>query len=365
MEKKTIHYLTLNMIPDIGPVRFQTLLNHFGNVEDILTASVAELTRVNGVGEKIAQSIVEKRKEVCIDEELKKIDAALVRVITLEDEEYPLNLKSIWAAPPILYVKGCFKEDDRLSISLVGTRSASHYGRKMADKFAKDLVRYGLTVVSGLARGIDTYSHLGAISANGRTIAVLGCGVDVIYPPENKGLSEQIVQHGAVVSEFPMGTIPESFNFPRRNRIISGLSLGTVVIEASIRSGALITTNYAIEQGREVFAVPGGIDSRLSAGNHHLIKEGAKLVTCIEDIIEEIGLLIGTLRQPLVTEVKKDNDELIDTEKRIYSLVQNEPQYIDYFIYNSGMSAGQVASILLQLELKGFVRQLPGKMFVR
>jgi DNA processing protein len=365
MEKKTIHYLTLNMIPDIGPVRFQMLLSHFGNVEDILYASVPEITRVNGVGEKIAQVIVEKRGEVSIDEELKKIDAASVRVITLEDEEYPLNLKSIWAAPPVLYVKGCLKEDDRLSISLVGTRSASSYGRKMADRFAQDLARYGLTVVSGLARGIDTCSHLGAIQAKGRTIAVLGCGVDIIYPAENKGLFEQIIQHGAVISEFPMGTIPKSFNFPRRNRIISGLSLGTVVIEASIRSGSLITTNYAIEQGREVFAVPGGIDSRLSAGNHHLIKEGAKLVTCVEDIIEEIGLLVATLKQPPIPEIKKDMAELIDTEKKVYLLVGNDPQHIDYFIYNSGMSAGQIASILLQLELKGFVRQLPGKMFVR
>ncbi|MDI6781308.1 MAG: DNA-processing protein DprA [bacterium] len=365
MEKKTIHYLTLNMIPDIGPVRFQMLLSHFGNVEDILTASVAEITRVNGIGEKIAQAIVEKRGQVCIDEELKKIEAAKARVITLEDEEYPLNLKSIWAAPPVLYVRGCLKEDDRLSISLVGTRSASSYGRKMADRFAQDLVRYGLTVVSGLARGIDTASHLGAISAKGRTVAVLGCGVDIVYPPENKGLFEQIVQHGAVVSEFPMGTTPESFNFPRRNRIISGLSLGTVVIEASIRSGALITTNYAIEQGREVFAVPGGIDSRLSAGNHHLIKEGAKLITCVEDIIEEIGLLVQTLKQPPAPEVKKDIEIIDDAEKKVYSLMQDEPQHIDYFIYNSGMSAGQIASILLQLELKGIVRQLPGKMFVR
>ncbi|MBI4777506.1 DNA-protecting protein DprA [Candidatus Desantisbacteria bacterium] len=365
MEQKTIQYLTLNMIPDIGPVRFQILLSHFGNVEDILAASARELTCVNGVGEKIAQSIVEKRKEVCIDEELKKIDAAEARVITLDDEEYPLNLKSIWAAPPVLYVKGCLKAEDRLSISLVGTRSASYYGRKMADKFAQDLVRYGLTIVSGLARGIDTYSHLGAMQAKGRTIAVLGCGVDVMYPAENKGLFEQIVQHGAVVSEFPMGTIPESFNFPRRNRIISGLSLGTVVIEASIRSGSLITTNYALEQGREVFAVPGGIDSRLSAGNHHLIKEGAKLVTCAEDIIEEIGLLVATLKRPPVSEIKKDITELLDIEEKVYSLVQDEPQHIDYLIYTSGMSAGQIASILLQLELKGFVRQLPGKMFVR
>ncbi|MFH1859541.1 MAG: DNA-processing protein DprA [bacterium] len=365
MEQRTISYLTLNMIPDIGPVRFQMLFSHFGNAEDILSASVAEITRVKGVGEKIAQSIAEKRNQVCIDEELKKIDAAKARVITLEDEEYPISLKSIWAPPPVLYVKGCLKEDDRLSIALVGTRSASSYGIKMAERLAQDLVRYGLTVVSGLARGIDTHSHLGAIRANGRTIAVLGCGVDIVYPTENKGLFEQIVQHGAVISEFPMGTTPEKFNFPRRNRIISGLSLGTVVVEASIRSGALITTNYALEQGREVFAVPGGIDSRLSAGNHQLIKDGAKLITCVEDIIEEIGLLVDTLKQPIVPEIKKNTAELIDTEKKVYLLVGDEPQHIDCFIYNSGMGAGQIASILLQLELKGFVRQLPGKMFVR
>ncbi|PIY19372.1 DNA-protecting protein DprA [Candidatus Desantisbacteria bacterium CG_4_9_14_3_um_filter_40_11] len=365
MEKRTISYLTLNMVPDIGPVRFQTLLNYFGNVEDILVANAADLAQIKGIGEKIAQEIVEKRGDVRIDEELKKIDAASVRVITLEDEEYPLNLKSIWAAPPALYTKGCLKEEDRLSISMVGTRSASFYGRRMADNFAQDLARAGLTVVSGLARGIDTASHLGAISANGRTIAVLGCGVDIMYPPENKRLFEQIVQHGAVLSEFPMGTTPEKFNFPRRNRIISGLALGTLVVEASIRSGTFITTEYALEQGRDVFAVPGCIDSRLSAGTNHLIQQGAKLVTCVEDILEEIGLLVTTLKQIAIPEKKKDINELLGTEKQVYSLIGDKPQQIDYLIYNSDISAGQMASILLQLELKGFVRQLPGKVFVR
>lgn len=356
------------MLPDVGPVRFNLLLKYFGNVESILSASVKELLKVKGIGKKTAETIVEKIYDVPVDKELRKVEKIGAKIITIEDEEYPQNLRTTWAPPPVIYVKGKLIPEDKLSISIVGTRSATSYGKRTAERLAMELARYGLTVVSGLARGIDTYAHWGAIKGNGRTLGVLGCGIDIIYPPENKNLFEKIVHHGALISEFPMGTLPERFNFPRRNRIISGLTLGTLVIEASMRSGALITANYAVEQGREVFAIPGNLENRLNKGSHELIKQGAKLVTCVEDILEEIELLVETLKSGLKSENKHDEKNipsLSESEQKIYTLITTEPLHIDYITHASGMSSAQVASLLMQLELKGLVNQLAGKMFVK
>ncbi|MEW6608845.1 MAG: DNA-processing protein DprA [bacterium] len=358
-------WIRLNMIKGIGPMRFATLLKHFGSPQEILSANVSSLSQVKGIGNQIATSIVEQKDKVEINRELEKIEKEGVNILTLNSEEYPKNLKSIYDPPPVLYVKGEMRTQDRLAIAMVGSRAATTYGKTIAYRLAQELVQSGFTIVSGLARGIDVASHRGAIETKGRTIAVLGCGIDIIYPLENKSLFYEIVNQGAVVSEFPFGTPPEKFNFPQRNRIISGLSLGTVIVEAPIRSGALITADCALEQNREVFAVPGHIESRLSKGTHQLIKQGAKLTESAQDIIEELELFTDALKK--IPEIKKNNEiKLSKDEEKIYQLLSPaEPQYIDTISSSSQMTASQVAALLIQLEIKGLIKQLIGKRFVR
>lgn len=358
-------WIKLNMIKGIGPLRFVTLLKHFGSPQEILSAKASRLSQVKGIGEQIAHSIVELRDKVNVDIELEKIEKEGVRILTLDSEEYPINLKSIWDPPPVLYIKGKITQNDRLAIAMVGSRAATSYGKTVAAKLAEELVQAGFTIISGLARGIDAASHKGAINANGRTIAVLGCGIDVIYPQENKKLFYEIIEHGAVVTEFPFGTPPGKFNFPQRNRIISGLALGTVIVEAPIRSGALITADCALEQNREVFAVPGQIVSKLSKGTHQLIKQGAKLVENAQDIIEELELFSEAIKK--TPQIKKNHKiALSQEEEKIYQLISaTEPKYIDAISYSSQMSPAQVAATLIQLEIKGLVKQLIGKRFLR
>lgn len=357
-------WIKLNMIKGIGPLRFATLLKHFGSPQEILSSKASSLSQVKGIGEEIAHRIIEEKDKVEVNLELEKIKKEGVSILTLADKEYPANLKIIYDPPPVLYVKGKIEPDDRLAIAMVGSRIATTYGKRTASKLAAELVQLGFTIVSGLAHGIDTVAHRGAIETKGRTIAVLGCGIDVIYPPENKKLFDEIREHGAIITEFPFGTPPERFNFPQRNRLISGLSLGTVVIEAPLRSGALITAYCSLEQNREVFAVPGPVESRLSKGTHHLIKQGAKLTESAQDIIEELELFTEALKK--IPPLQNNKITLSPDEDKIYQVISStDPQHIDIISSLSKMNAAQVAAALIQLEIKGLIKQLIGKRFLR
>ncbi|MFA5255597.1 MAG: DNA-processing protein DprA [Candidatus Omnitrophota bacterium] len=300
----------------------------------------------------------------------------MIRIIKIDDAEYPKNLKTLHKPPRALYVNGSFKEEDNFAVAIVGSRRASRYGIEMSEKLGFDLALAGVTVVSGMARGIDSAAHRGALKANGRTIAVMGSGHGHIYPPENTGLYKKIVESGAVISEFENDVSPLPRNFPIRNRIISGLSLGIVVVEAAKNSGALITADFAIEQGRDVFAVPGKISSVTSAGTHELIKDGARLVQNAEDIMEELGLR-EIAPEPDVNEralreekiAKKTArylyNSLTDYERRVYKILSDEPLYMDDVVKASGVELSKASKILLGLELKRLIKELPGKQFIR
>lgn len=361
-------WLVLNMIPGIGPLRFRSLLRHFGSARRGLDASVEELSAVEGFGQTLASEVARERGEVYLKAEIESLRKVGGSFLTLKDEDYPANLKSIYDPPPVLYLKGKIEKTDRIALAVVGSRRSTSYGRAVTRRLTFGLVEKGFTVVSGMARGIDTAAHRAALDSGGRTIAVLGCGLDVVYPPENKEMMEEIATAGAVITEFPFGTIPDKGNFPRRNRIISGLTLGTLVVEAGERSGALITADYALDQGREVFAVPGRIDSWEARGCHWLIKQGgAKLVERVEDIVEEFSCLLDALE---ITPLKKDKaqraaPELAKEEKVVYDLISEQPAHIDSLINRSNLTVPKVTTILLGLEMKGFIQQQRGKMFVR
>ena len=300
----------------------------------------------------------------------------MIRIIKIDDAEYPKNLKTLHKPPRALYVNGSFKEEDNFAVAIVGSRRASRYGIEMSEKLGFDLALAGVTVVSGMARGIDSAAHRGALKANGRTIAVMGSGHGHIYPPENKDLYERIVKSGAVISEFENDVSPMPQNFPIRNRIISGLSLGIVVVEAAKNSGALITADFAIEQGRDVFAVPGKISSVTSAGTHELIKDGARLVQNAEDIMEELGLREiapepdaneRALREEKIAKktARYLYNSLTDYERRVYKILSDEPLYMDDVVKASGVELSKASKVLLGLELKRLIKELPGKQFVR
>jgi DNA processing protein len=294
MSRSEIAYLVgLSLLPGIGPARFNKLLERCGQPERAWHASETDLVAA-GVDAKSIPALLEKRRTLDLDAELEKLRRYGVRVLTLHDPDYPPRLREIYNPPALLYVRGEITRQDDQAVGVVGTRSPTVYGRELAARIVPELVAAGLTVVSGLARGIDSIAHNAALQAGGRTIAVLGCGVDVIYPSENRRLFERILEHGAVVSEYPLGTKPDAFNFPARNRIISGLSLGSVVVEAGSSSGASITADYALEQNREVFAFPGRATDPRSAGCNRLIRDGrAKLVTCTQDILDELDLTVA------------------------------------------------------------------------
>lgn len=299
----------------------------------------------------------------------------MIRTISISDTEYPEILKKIYSPPEVLYINGSLKEDDRNAVAIVGSRRATRYGLEMSGKIAFDIAVRGVTVVSGMARGIDSAAHAGALKAKGRTIAVMGSGHNYIYPPENKELYEEITKNGAVITEFENDTAPLPGNFPIRNRIISGLSLGLVVVEAARNSGALITAGYALEQGREVFAVPGKISSFTSAGTHDLIKDGAKLIQSADDILEELRLheiepAAGTKKDLIDDKISKKTkvyiyNSLTDDERRVYKVLDDEPLYIDEVVKESNISLSKISKIILGLEMKKLIKELPGKQFVR
>src|SRR3989338_2062059 len=368
--------IALNLIPDIGSARLKNLLEAFGSTPKILINSESTIKKVDKISDKIARAIVAFSYE-SLKKELALAKKLGVTVVTLKDNTYPKNLKEIYDPPLCLYVKGALSPADTLALAIVGSRRASFYGLSCAEKFAYALAQYGITVVSGLARGVDTHAHTGALKAQGRALAVLGSGLNSLYPPENTKLAEKIAVCGAVVSEFPLNTEPFARNFPRRNRVISGLSLGTIVVEAAKNSGALITADFALEQGREVFAIPGKVDSATSVGTNRLIKQGAKLIESVEDVLEELKT---KLKECLTLEkenkavepvtVKKEKEDtlssvLSEDEKAVYGLIGDTPRYSDEIIEQASLSSSSVIAVLLKLEMEHVITQLPGKMFIR
>ncbi|MDZ4814915.1 MAG: DNA-processing protein DprA [Verrucomicrobiota bacterium] len=361
-------YVALNMVPHIGPVRVRKLLEKFGDPESILAANSKSLQQIEGIGPEAAQAIVDWEKHADLASEFAEIKKAGAYVITQADELYPAHLREIYDPPLVLYVRGTLMDKDRHSISVVGSRDTSHYGLECAKKLSFQLAYNGVTVVSGLARGIDTVAHQGAIAAKGRTIAVIGSGLNHVYPAENQSLAELIVENGAVISEFPMNTKPLPQNFPMRNRIVSGMTMGTLVVEAGQKSGALITARMALDQGKQLFAVPGRIDSPRSRGTHQLIKQGAKLVDEAEDVLAEFEFLFPRSELELVATAQSEKAiprDLPANEKTLLDLLESEEAHIDELIQKSNLPTPSVSSALLGLELKRLVKQLPGKIFVR
>jgi DNA processing protein len=343
-------------------VTFRKLVKQFGTPERALAASADELS-FEGLSRRNVSMITSFSWREHAEQEFAKAVNAGVSLITMDDPSYPESLRETPDPPLYLYIKGVLKSEDSNALAMVGTRRPTPYGRTVTYRLSGDLAAAGFTIVSGMARGIDTEAHRGALAAGGRTIAVLGCGIDVVYPPENRNLEEQIIRNGAVVTENPFGTQPESGYFPARNRIISGLSRGTVIIEASEDSGSLITSRYTLEQGRKLFAVPGNIGAWTSKGTNNLIKEGATLIENAEDVLMGLG------RKPSGTRTATDRHPLLPPlsheEAAILQCITSEPKHIDVLMNESRIPAGALSGMLINLELKGLAKQLPGKYFVR
>ncbi|MBI3003959.1 MAG: DNA-protecting protein DprA [Ignavibacteriales bacterium] len=357
--------LRLASVPRIGHQKIRALVSHFKDPAAVFKASPREITKVPGIVKDMAVAIAHQEDgESFADEQLKRLKKLGGRIITIWEKGYPDLLKKIYDPPAYLFVLGEFAETDRYSIALVGTRLASSYGRIVAENFSKELARLGITTVSGLARGIDTIVHEATLKSSGRTIAVIGSGLDVPYPPENLPLLQKIAKHGAVVSEFLMGTSPDATNFPRRNRIISGLSLGTVIVESAENGGAMITASTALDQNREVFAIPGRVHEKRSAGPNKLIQEGrAKLVLNVEDILDE-------LKQQFREFLKREHEpelpvELTLFEHKILDVLKSDATHVDTIAEDAQISPADALVNLLSLEFKGLVKQLPGKMFIK
>lgn len=369
-----ISFLELTLTPNLGPVKIRRLLDKFILPENIFKAGPAELSAVEGITPDIARNIRERKGRGLLDGQLKSIKKLGINIVTPPDNGYPENLKNIYDAPIALFMKGEIIPDDYFSVAIVGTRMCSFYGREMSEKISGELACKGITIVSGGARGIDTSAHRAALRAGGRTICVLGTGLDVPYPLENEKLFEEVAQNGAVITEFPLGTQPRRENFPVRNRIVSGLSLGVAIIEAPQKSGALITARMAAEQGREVFSVPGESGKFNSYGSNQLLRDGAKLVENAGDILEELApQLRYRLNEINSSQVRRQENtpdsrhcwELTKDENRIYDLLSDAPTHIEEIAAKAVLPIGAVLNILTQLELKKIIKQLPGKEFVR
>lgn len=380
MNTKEIEYwLALKFVDELGNVGFKNLVDYFGSPREVFNAPEHRLKKVHRISDRIVGRIKEFDDWQRVSRELELAKEFDVSIITASDPLYPNALLNIYDFPPLLYVKGQLREDD-VNVAVIGSRRASTHGKFITERLSRELAMQGVTIVSGMARGIDSAAHRGALTGAGRTIAVMGCGINVVYPPENKKLFDKIVSHGAVITEFPFHTLPKGQHFPARNRIISGISLGVVVVEATEKSGSLITARLGLEQGKEVFAVPGSIDSPGSKGTHKLLKEGAKLVENVDDIIEEIAPQMeikhrmGWMQQEPGENYQKHHNEVLTSqqtvtilqneEREILKLIEKTPIYIDNVIQRSGYHSHEVLSILLSLELKGYIDQLPGKRFV-
>ena len=399
--KSLVH---LSIIPGVGYQTIQRLLVAFGSAQRALDATLEELTQVEGLSPNVGQRLVRGKSRVSVDQELELIEAHNCHLVAINDSAYPMLLKEIADPPPLLYVRGELGQPDAPSITVVGTRSPTNYGKTISRQLSQQLAENGVTVISGFARGIDTCAHQGALQANGRTIAVLGNGLSQIYPDENKDLADEIVKSGALISEFSMSVPPFPKNFPRRNRLVSGMSSGTVVVEASVRSGSLITARHAAEQGREVFAVPGQIFSNQSRGSHQLINQGAKLINAIDDIWEAFpdrrltptltsslaqlpldssaasrgransnlfaevlarDTSIGSMGMPAVKPTIQSTPELSADERAVLEAIDVPCSHIDQIARTASLPMNKVSSTLVMLELKGIVQQMPGKQFAR
>ncbi len=347
-----------NRIQGIGRARYAQLEGYFGDLEHAWKASAAEL-KAAGLDSKSIEAVVVSRPDLSPDAELEKLERNQIKALTWNDPAFPARLKEIYDVPPVLYVRGNITPEDEWTIAVVGTRRATIYGREVTERLVTELVRNHITVVSGLARGIDSIAHRTALESGGRTIAVFACGLDEVYPPENVKLAQSIIEQGALVSEHPPGTRPKKEHFPLRNRIMSGLSLGVLVIEGDVDSGAMITANRALEQNREVFAVPGSILSPTSRGTNRLIKEGAKLVNDVQDILEELNLTMIP-RQMEMREIVPENE----TESLIVKYLSHEPTHIDEVCRSSSLPIATVSSTLAMMELKGIVRQTGGMNYI-
>jgi len=359
--------VALNLVEHVGPVRVRQLLEHFGDAPAILRASRQQLLQVRGIGEETAEAIASWEKTIDLNAELKRISDFGCRIVTQADAEYPESLRQIYDPPVVLYVKGQLLSKDKNAIAMVGSRMTTHYGIETARKLAYQLAYVGVTVVSGGARGIDSAAHQGALSGKGRTICVLGTGINLITPPENADLFERIAANGAVITQFPFNRPGDKQTFPIRNRIVAGMTLGTVVVEANLTSGALITSHFATEYGRQVFAVPGRIDSPRSKGCHDLIKKGAKLCESAEDILCEFEYLFPASNRPATPNETGVLPalELSDNEQKVYDTLDHQEAGIDEIIRHSGLPTSAVSVALLSLEMKRVIRQLPGKVFVK
>jgi DNA processing protein len=357
--------IALNMLPTVGPVRLRNLLEVFETPERVLAAKRAELRKAEGIGSEVADQISNWESIVDLSAELERVREFGATVITQDSPSYPKSLREIHAPPIVLYVWGELKDRDQHAIGIIGARRTTHYGTESAKKLAYQIAYAGLTVISGLARGIDTAAHQGALAAKGRTIAVIGSGLAKLYPPENRALAEKIRDgNGAIVSEFSMEIEPDRQTFPMRNRIISGWSHGVLVVEAGLNSGALITASQALEQGRSVYAVPGHINAPSAMGSNRLIQQGAKLVMSAADILDDLQVLLPETK-PSPEAAVRPLPELSSDERRVYDAIDSSETPIDQIAAKCDLPSATVSSTLLRLELKHLVKQLPGKYFVK
>lgn len=357
-------YISLNRIEGIGPVRVRALCEGLGSPEAVLTASAADLACVRGVGPKVAENIVSQRGGLDAGREEAAAAKLGARLVTPVDAEYPEPLKNIYDPPLCLYVRGTLEKKDAQALAIVGTRRASHYGTAQADRLAYQISKAGFAVVSGLARGIDTVAHKAALKAGGRTLAVLGGAMDKLYPPENRELAEEIVGHGALISEFPLGREPDRTTFPYRNRVVSGLSKGVLVVEAGLDSGAMNTAEQALEQGRSVLAVPGRVDMDGARGPHRLIQNGARLVEDLADVLKEFEFLFPPTEQARLVRQQDARQRLtlLPAEESVVRALWSEPELdFDVLIRKTGLSSAQMMTLAMQLEMKRVVRRLPGR----
>jgi DNA processing protein len=354
------------MVSGVGPNLFRALIERLGSPTAALDASMSRLRDVPGIGVKLAERIAAARRECKVDQELADCERLGVRILTADSDQFPASLRNIPDPPAVLYVRGELLPRDTLAVALVGSRHCTHYGLRTAERLAGSLARIGFTIVSGLARGIDAAAHRGALANGGRTIAVLASGVGNIYPPEHCDLAMQITKSGAVVSEMPTHFEPIAGLFPQRNRIISGLSLGVIVVEAAVRSGALITARHAKEQNREVFAIPGPIDSLASRGCHALLRDGACLVESADDVLDALGPLMNEIKPTADTTVRHPLElTLNDLERKLLDLLGSEAISADELVGRSRLAAPQVLSALSVLEMRRLVRRLPGNIYAR
>lgn len=353
-----MYWVGFNMVKGIGAVRFKALLEVFGTAEAAWNASPEALLET-GLSRKIVESFQRVHKGVSLEQIWERIQSLEVQVLTWDDDGYPRHLKEIDQPPPVLYIRGSLLPEDEWAVAIVGTRRVTAYGRQVAEEVATTLAHNAVTIVSGLARGVDSIAHQAAINAGGRTLAVLGNGIDLVYPPENRRLASQIMERGALVSDYALGTPPDGINFPPRNRIISGLSLAAIIVEAGMTSGALITASFAAEQGRDVFAVPGNINAPQSQGTNRLIRDGAQPLLNPQDVLEALNLTMVIEHRSIRVALPSD-----PVESRLYKLLSQEPMHVDEIRSQTNMPIEAVSATLAMMELKGMVRQVGGMNYV-